>query len=136
MAVHRRTDVSRRPQSWNAVRSARDAYSGLLWVVSRTPSLKIGIVAGVVVVGLGLTLQLAPIQVAVLVLTASSLLAVETLNTGVEMLCDHVTPRPDPVVGKIKDVAAAATAFCEIGGLIVVLLVLGPAIFRWLTHQP
>jgi hypothetical protein len=32
-------------------------------------------------------------------------------------------------------VAAAATAFCEIGGLIVVLLVLGPAIARWLTHQ-
>jgi diacylglycerol kinase len=56
------------------------------------------------------------------------------LNTAVEMLCDYLHPDPHPRIGRIKDVAAAATAFCEIGTASVVLLVLVPHALRWLGH--
>jgi diacylglycerol kinase len=43
-----------------------------------------------------------------------------------------VQPEHDPRIGKIKDSAAAATAFTEIGGVMVVLLILVPHVLNWL----
>src|SRR3954464_15184547 len=36
------------------------------------------------------------------------LLAVESLNTAIETLCDHVTPEIHPAIKKAKDLGAAA----------------------------
>ena len=44
------------------------------------------------------------------------LLAVEALNTAIEILCDHVTPEHHPQIKAIKDIAAAAS-------LIILLMV-------------
>lgn len=84
-------------------------------------------VAGVALAGLGWYLGLSREQVAILVLVGTVVLATETLNTAIEMLCDHVQPNHDPLIGKVKDVAAGATAFAEIGGAVILSLLLGPA---------
>lgn len=126
--------TGRRGQGWNALRSACYAFSGLMWIAPRTPSLKLAIAVSVGVVGLGLIFRLALTEIAILILGATLLLAIETLNTAVEMLCDLLHPGPDRRIGRIKDVAAAATAFCEIGTAIVVLLVLVPHVAHWLGH--
>ena len=123
MRTQEPTDSSRRRQGWNALKSAHYAFSGLMWIAPRTPSLKLAIAVSVALV-----------EIAVLILAATLLLAVETLNTAVEMLCDHLHPEPHPQIGRIKDVAAAATAFCEIGTAFVVLLVLVPHVSRWFGH--
>jgi diacylglycerol kinase (ATP) len=117
---------------WNLLTSAYHAYSGLLWVAPRTPSLKLGIGLVVVVVGLGFALRFSLVEIALLVLAGTLLLAVETLNTALELLCDFVHPQPDDVIGKVKDVAAGATALCEIGGGAVLLLILVPHVLQWL----
>lgn len=36
------------------------------------------------------------------------LVVVELLNTAIEKLADHVTPAPDPGIGRIKDMSSAA----------------------------
>jgi diacylglycerol kinase (ATP) len=122
--------------SWNAVKSAYHAYSGLLWIVPRTPSLQLGVAAVLVVAVIGLALRLPFAEVGVLVLVGTLLLAVEALNTSVEMLCDHLHPQHHPAIGKVKDVAAGATAITEIGGGLAVALILGPHLWgmvsRWL----
>jgi diacylglycerol kinase (ATP) len=125
-------EAGRRRQGWNALKSAHHAFSGLLWVAPRTPSIQLGIAVSAALVGLGLLLRLAVVEIALLILATTMLLAVETLNTAVEMLCDRVNPDPDPGIGRIKDVAAAATAFCEIGTAFVVLLVAVPHVASWL----
>jgi diacylglycerol kinase (ATP) len=43
------------------------------------------------------------------------LLAVELLNTGLEKICDHVTPELHPHVKFIKDVGSAAVLAAAIG---------------------
>jgi diacylglycerol kinase len=134
MRAQERKDSSRPRQGWNALKSAHYAFSGLMWIAPRTPSIKLAIAVSVALVGLGLLLRLALVEIAVLILAATLLLAVETLNTAVEMLCDHVHPEPNPQIGRVKDVAAAATAFCEIGTTFVVLLVLVPHVSRWFGH--
>ena len=44
------------------------------------------------------------------------------------MVCDYIEPQHDPKIGKIKDVAAGATAITEIGAAVVVLVLVWPHI--------
>jgi diacylglycerol kinase (ATP) len=100
-----------------------------MWVTPRTPSLRLGIVVVIALAVFGVLLRLNSIEIALLVLVGTLLLAVETLNTSMEMLCDLVQPLHDPKIGKIKDVAAGATAVTEIGGAIVVAILLWPHVW-------
>jgi diacylglycerol kinase (ATP) len=111
------------------VKSAYHAFSGLMWVAPRTPSLRLGITFVVALAIGGIALGLTGGEIALLVLSGTLLLAVETLNTAVEMLCDFVQPQRDPKIGKIKDVAAGATAVTEIGAAIMLAVLLGPHIW-------
>ena len=120
--------------SWNVLRSGFHAFSGLMWVTPRTPSLRLGIVVVIALAAFGVLLRLNSVEIALLVLVGTLLLAVETLNTSMEMLCDLVQPLHDPKIGKIKDVAAGATAVTEIGGAIVVGIILWPHLWAAL-HQ-
>ena len=43
-----------------------------------------------------------------LLVLAFVLLAVEALNTAIEVLCDHVTPEIHPMIKKAKDLGSAA----------------------------
>ena len=106
--------------------------SGLLWVAPRTPSLKLGIAIVGGLVGLGLILRLAWMEVGLIVVAGVVLLAVETLNTAVEMLCDALHPGPSPAIGKVKDVAAGATVITEVGVAVVMTLLLAPHVWSWL----
>jgi diacylglycerol kinase (ATP) len=132
MTAQQPPETSRRRQGWNALKSAHHAFSGLMWVAPRTPSIQLGIAVSAALVGLGLLLRLSVVEIALLILATTMLLAVETLNTALEMLCDRVNPGPDREIGRIKDVAAAATAFCEIGTAFVVLLILVSHVAGWL----
>ena len=120
---------SRRRRPWSAIRSGYHALSGLLWVAPRTPSLKLGIAIVAGLVGVGLALRLSAVELAAIVIAGAVLLAIETLNTAIEMLCDALHPQRDPAVGKVKDVAAAATVITEIGVAVVMIVLLVPNIW-------
>ena len=123
------TERPRRSGSWNVFSSAYHAFSGLMWVTPRTPSLRLGIVVVLALAAIGVLLRMTNVEIAMLVLLGALLLAVETLNTAIEMLCDYVQPKHDPKIGKVKDVAAGATAVTEIGAARVVAVLLWPHIW-------
>ena len=120
-------------RSWNALKSANHAVSGLAWMAPRTPSIRLGVVVMASLTVIGLLLGLPLVQVALLVGAGSVVLAVETLNTAIELLCDHLHPGPHPMIGKVKDVAAGATVITEIGVAIIFILLVGPPIWSRLT---
>ncbi|HEY8862839.1 MAG TPA: diacylglycerol kinase [Candidatus Dormibacteraeota bacterium] len=124
--VTERSEAPHRLGSWNVLKSGFHAFSGLMWVAPRTPSLRLGIVVVIALAAGGVLLRLTGAEIALLVLLGTLLLAVETINTAIEMLCDVVQPLRDPKIGRIKDVAAGATAVTEIGGAIVVGVLLWP----------
>ncbi len=113
---------------WNALRSGYHAFSGLMWVTPRSPSIRLGIAVVILLAIGGVIMRFTSVEIAMLVLVGALLLAVETLNTAIEMLCDFVEPERNPRIGKIKDVAAGATGVTEIGGVIVVAILLWPHI--------
>ena len=77
----------------------------------------------------GFLLPFTSVEIALLVLVGTLLIAVETINTSIEMLCDFVELKHDPKIGKIKDVAAGATAVTEIGGAVAVAILLWPHVW-------
>jgi diacylglycerol kinase len=125
-AGSKRTEKPRGSGSWNVLSSAFHAFSGLMWVAPRTPSLRLGFVVVIALAAGGVLLRFTGVEIALLVLLGTVLLAVETLNTAIEMLCDYVQPLRDPKIGKIKDVAAGATAVTEIGAAVIVAVLLWP----------
>jgi diacylglycerol kinase (ATP) len=100
-----------------------------MWIAPRTPSLRLAIAFVIALAVVGILLRLSGIEIALLVLSGTLLLAIETLNTAIEMLCDFVQPKLDPRIGKVKDVSAGATAVTEIGAAIIVAVLLWPHIW-------
>lgn len=92
--------MHRRNRPWNLLSSFYHAYSGLLWVAPRTPSLKAGMALVAVQVGLGLALRFTLVEIALLVLGGTLLLAVETLNTAVETCATSSTLSRNPSSGR------------------------------------
>ncbi len=74
-----------------------------MWVTPRTPSLRLGIVVVIALAAAGVLLRFTSAEIALLVLLGTLLLAVETINTAIEMLCDLVQPLRDPKIGRIKE---------------------------------
>lgn len=118
-------------QPWNVFRSARDAASGLLWAVGHARSLQLAFAVVIVLLAIGVAFRVSPAELAIMVLGGTLLCAVETLNTAIETLCDYLHPTPDPRIGRVKDVAAAASLVCELGGFAVALLILVPHVLSW-----
>lgn len=111
------------------LKSGYHALSGLMWIAPRSPSLRLGVGVVIALAAFGILLRLPTTEIAILVLLGTLLLAVETLNTAIEMLCDFVHPAADIRIGRIKDVAAGATAVTEIGGAIAVVVLLWPHVW-------
>jgi diacylglycerol kinase len=127
-------EATKRSRRWNVLRSGYTAFSGLMWVAPRTPSLRLGIVVVIALAAGGVLLRMTGVEIAILVLVGTLLLAVETINTAIEMVSDYVQPKRDPKIGKIKDVAAGATAVTEIGAAIVVVVLLWPHVWAAIHH--
>jgi len=82
--------------------------------------------ATVVTVGLGLALGLERLEWLALVFAMVSVWAAEALNTAFELLCDVASPEFHPLVGRAKDVAAAAVLICALGAVVVAAFVFAP----------
>ena len=87
---------------WNAARNSLDGLSGLVREsAARREIFLIGACA--------LLFGFMPGPYTLLLLVLSLLLlAVEALNTAIEVLCDHVTPEIHPMIKKAKDLGSAA----------------------------
>ncbi len=119
---------------WNVVRSARDAYHGLGYALWNTRSIQLGLGILVVALVIGWALRLPPVELVVILVGGTLVLAVETLNTAIEMLCDYVHSGNDPRIGLVKDVAAGATAWTEVGGGVGLAVIYAVQIWDLLGH--
>lgn len=119
---------------WSLTRSARDAFRGLGYAFWHTRSIQLGVAITVAAVLIGWLLRLPPAELVLIILGGTLVLAAETLNTAIEMLCDYVHSGTDPRIGRVKDVAAGATAWTELGGFVGLVLLYAVQIWHLLGH--
>ncbi len=65
-----------------------------------------------------------------MIFAISGVLVSEALNTAIEYLADKVSPESHPLIGKAKDVGAAAVLVAAIAAALVGTIIFGPKLWR------
>ena len=118
------------PTLRRVLRSFGFAFDGLRTVARTQPNFRVHLLAAAIAVGVAILLRLSPVELALIVLTISVVLAAEALNTALETVCDLVSPAYHPLVKRAKDASAAAVLVTAIGSVLVALLLFVPHLGR------
>ncbi|MDH5257320.1 MAG: diacylglycerol kinase [Gammaproteobacteria bacterium] len=100
------------------------ALSGFIVAIKQENSFRFQVIAAIVAIALLAIVQPAPVWWALVIIAIVMVLAAELFNTALEVLCDYVQPEHHEVIGKIKDIAAAAVLVTSVGSLIIAVLLL------------
>lgn len=103
--------------------SLRHAFNGLSTLLREQHNARMHFLIAAMVVIAGFWLQLALSEWLVVILLIGWIISLEALNSALEYLCDKVSAEQHPLIGKAKDVSAAAVLVSAmtaavIGGLI------------------
>jgi diacylglycerol kinase (ATP) len=132
IAMARRGSMSRtallpRPQTTRVLlRSFGYAFEGVAYILRTQRNARIELAAGLVAVALALWLGLAPLEWAVLAITIAIVLALEWINTALELAVSLVSPERHASAKAAKDVAAACVLLGALTSVVVGLLLFVP----------
>ena len=97
----------------------KNAFLGIVYFARHERNMKINIVLASLAGCLAWWLCLDPYEILILLVTISSVLITEMLNTVVEKVVDIVSPEVHPLAKIAKDVAAGAVLISAIVSLLV-----------------
>jgi len=112
-------------------KSLEAAWSGCVLAWRNERNLRIHSAATVLVAAAAIALGLSAMECSLLALTVGLVLSMEMMNTAIEGLVDLVSPEYHELAKAVKDGAAAAVALAAAVAVIIGLLVLGPAAWRF-----
>ena len=99
------------------------AMQGFRTAIMTERNIKVMLVAAVVVIALGFTLNLDLLSWAIIIICCGLVITAELINTAIETIVDLVSPEFHPLAGRAKDISAAAVWVLSITAAIVGLLV-------------
>jgi len=97
----------------------KNAFVGIVYCVQHERNMKIHMIAACLAGCLAWWLSLDSYEILILLLTISSVLVAEMLNTVVEAVVDILSPEVHPLAKVAKDVAAGAVLITTIVSLLV-----------------
>jgi len=95
-------------------------------LIRSQPNAWIHLLATIAVAAAGVYFDLARLEWGIVLLCMILVWMAEALNTSLEYLSDAVTEEINPLIGRAKDVAAAAVLIAAIGAVVIGLLVFLP----------
>ncbi len=113
------------------IHNVRYALSGIRIAWEEELSFKIQAGAMVLALLLGWFFSLSPIEWTMIVLAIGFVLAAEAFNTALEELCDKFHTDPDPHIGKIKDLSAAAVFIASLASVVVGAIIFLPYLLEF-----
>jgi diacylglycerol kinase (ATP) len=124
-------DRARRIDVRRTVYSFRHAARGLRWAVSSQANLRVHLLAALVVLVAAILVRFTLIEFVALFLCIAVVITAELFNTTLEVLIDYAWPERHPMIGRAKDVAAAAVLAAAIFTACVGVLLFGRHLFHW-----
>jgi diacylglycerol kinase len=104
------------------------AGKGLLTLIKEEHNAQIHVGISLLVIAAGFYLGLSNSEWMLIVFLIGFVFALEAINSSIENLADFVSPNQHPLIGKVKDLAAAAVLIGAISAAIIGLLVFIPKI--------
>jgi diacylglycerol kinase len=108
------------------LRSFGFAFEGVSYLIRTQRNVQIELAIGAVAIGLAAWLGITPVEWAVLVLAIALVVALEALNTAIELAVTLASPERHPLAKAAKDVAAAMVLIAALASVVVGVIVLGP----------
>lgn len=108
------------------LRSLKFAVRGAWLLITTEHSIMVQFSLGVLVSILGFFMNLSPTEWMFQLLAIGMILVAESLNTGIEKLCDFIHPDYHQKIGFIKDISAGAATFAAIIAVIIGLIIYLP----------
>jgi len=108
------------------LRSFGHAFAGVAYILRTQRNARIELTVGLAAVLLGLWLGLTSLEWAVLAITIALVLALEWINTSLELAVSLASPEQHPSAKAAKDVAAACVLVGAITSVVVGLLLFAP----------
>lgn len=115
------------------LKSFGHAADGLVHLVRTQPNVRVHLAVALLVVVLAAAFAFDPLEWAVLILTVALVLAMEALNTGIEIAVTLASPQWRPEAKVAKDLAAGVVLLCAIASAIVGGLLFLPHLQRLLV---
>jgi diacylglycerol kinase len=115
------------------LRSFGYAFEGAAYILRTQRNARIELAIAVIAVGLALWLGITPVEWAVLAITIALVVALEWLNTALELAVGLASPEAHPTAKAAKDVAAACVLLGAITSVVVGFLLFVP---RLVSHVP
>lgn len=101
------------------IKSFGHAFNGLFHAIKSEAHLKIHLLAVVIVCAAGWHFEVSRTEWLALILCFGLVIGLELINTAIEKLADKLHPEHDPVIGQVKDIAAAAVLVAAIISVVV-----------------
>lgn len=121
------------PDIAKALKSFKYAFQGMFSLFRFENNAKIHVLAGSAALVAGFLLGLNTTEWCILVIQIALVMAAEAFNTAIEKLCDFVSPEKHPVIGSVKDIAAAGVLIMAIAAVVTGLLLFVPKILEKLS---
>lgn len=109
------------------LQSFKYAFAGLK-VLLHEPNACIHCVAATLAIIAGIVLHIDSLEWVAIMICIALVMALEAVNTAVEAVCDHISPKFAPLIKQAKDVAASAVLIAAIASVIVALFIFIPHI--------
>ena len=109
------------------IKSFSYALKGFKWLLQE-PNALIHLVAAVIVVLLSFYLAISTAEWLWIILAIVLVFITEILNTAIENLADAVTKDENTLIGKAKDLGAAATLLAALFSIVVAFIIFFPKI--------
>jgi diacylglycerol kinase len=107
------------------------AVRGAVFLIRSQPHARIHLTASVVVFALGWVFNLQRLEWCFLIIAVMLVWVAEGMNTALEAIADAVHPDHHPLIGRAKDVAAAAVLIAAAGAVFIGILIFGNYVRVW-----
>ena len=101
------------------IRSLKFAFKGAYLLITTEHSIMVQFSLGIIMTILGFVMHISATEWMFQLLAVGMVLVAESLNTGIEKLCDFVHIDYHERIGFIKDISAGAATFAAIIALII-----------------
>ena len=101
------------------------AFDGIRAMLTER-NFRVHLIATLITIATGLYLQIDFIEWSIIMICIALVLSAEGFNTAIELICDRITPDNDFLVGKIKDISAAAVLILALASVIVAAFIFLP----------
>ena len=112
------------------IRSFGYAFKGLGVLIREEHNSWIYLAVILVLIPVGILSNLSALEWILITLCIGAVISAEIFNTIIERISDKIAPEYDPVIGKIKDLGAAAVLVLAITSAVIGVIIFLPKIFH------